>query len=88
MDIEEIKLCRMQKKLNKRDRKIAALEKEIRELKSALCVHSFMIKRIPVDVTKAVQSALCNVRMIPIIGIGSSDRIVDIQVNRKTGEWE
>jgi hypothetical protein len=88
MEFEGIKLCRMQKKIDKRDRKIAALEKEIRELKSALCVHSLMIKKIPVDVTKAVQSALCNVRMIPIIGVGGSDRIIDIQVNRKTGEGE
>jgi hypothetical protein len=37
------------------------------------------IKRLPRDVTRAVQEALCNVRMIPVLGIRSNDKIIEVR---------
>ena len=75
----ERRVRRLQSKLDKRDKKIAGLKRRIQELEHALAVKDVEVKRLPRDVTRAVQEALCNVRMIPVLGIGKSARILEVK---------
>ncbi len=70
---------RLLRKLEKRDEKIAGMKRRIQELEHALAVKDIEVKRLPRDVTRAVQEALCNVRMIPVLGIGKSARILEVK---------
>lgn len=70
---------RLRRKLEQRDRRIAGLERELAATRSALALHATRLERLPIDVERAVQHALCNVRMIPVLGIGSRDRIVEVR---------
>lgn len=79
----EVQRLRLKRKLAQRDRRIKALEERISELQSALVTKDIEIKRLPRDVTRAVQEALCNVRMIPILGIGGDKKIVEIKVTEQ-----
>jgi hypothetical protein len=74
---------RLRRKLEQRDRRIAGLLRRIDELQSALITKDFEVKRMPTDVVRAVQQALCNVRMIPVLGLGSGDRIVEVTTTKK-----
>lgn len=69
----DLQVRRLRRKLEKRDKKISGLKRRIAELEHALAV-----KDLPRNVTKAVQEALCNVRMIPVLGIGA-DRILEVK---------
>lgn len=69
---------RLRKKLNKRDSRIAHLEKTISQLEHALATKELEFRELPRQITRAVQDALCNVRMIPVLGIGGSDKIVEV----------
>ncbi len=78
---------RLARKIEKRDRRIAGLERRVQSLESALAVRSgdavvVDSTRLKRDITRAVQEALCNVRMIPM-HIGSRIREVDVSVVAK-----
>lgn len=70
-------IARLKNKLAKRDARIAGMQRHIAELEHRLAVKDMEIKRLPRDVTRAVQEALCNVRMIPVLGVGGMTRIVE-----------
>ncbi len=75
----EHQVRRLRRKLEKRDEKIAGLKRCIADLEHALAVKDVEVKRLPRDVTRAVQEALCNVRMIPVLGIGKDARILEVK---------
>ena len=79
----EVQRLRLKRKIEQRDRRIKALQERISELQHALVTKDTEIKRLPRDVTRAVQEALCNVRMIPILGIGGDKKIVEIKVTEQ-----
>ncbi len=79
----EVQRLRLKRKLEQRDRRIKALQERISELQYMLVTEDMEIKRLPRDVTRAVQEALCNVRMIPILGIGGDKKIVEIKVTEQ-----
>jgi hypothetical protein len=70
---------RLLRKIEKRDQRIAGLVRRVAMLESALATKDMEAKRLPRDVTRAVQEALCNVRMIPVIGVGKNARIVELK---------
>jgi hypothetical protein len=70
---------RLLKRIAQRDRRIAGMQRRILELEHALAVKDVEVKRLPRDVTRAVQEALCNVRMIPVLGIRSNDKIIEVR---------
>jgi hypothetical protein len=70
---------RLLKRISQRDRRIAGMQRRIVELEHALAVKDVEVKRLPRDVTRAVQEALCNVRMIPVLGIRSNDKIIEVR---------
>ena len=76
----EIECKRMQRKLAKKDRKINALELRIKKLEIAVADRSINLTR---TIEKSFESCLANVRMVPIIGIRSSDKIVEFSVKDK-----
>jgi hypothetical protein len=73
---------RQKRRLERRDRRIAGLQRRIRELETALAINAIAVQRLPIDVERAVQRALCNVRMIPVLGVGGSDRIVEVKAEK------
>jgi predicted RNase H-like nuclease (RuvC/YqgF family) len=81
--VTEVQRLRLKRKLEQRDRRIKALQERISELQYMLVTKDMEIKRLPRDVTRAVQEALCNVRMIPILGIGGDKKIVEIKVTEQ-----
>lgn len=70
---------RLRRKLAQRDQRIAGLMRRVEMLESALSTKDMEMKRLPNDVTRAVQRALCNVRLIPMIGIGGNGKILDVR---------
>jgi hypothetical protein len=70
---------RLRRKLEKRDEKISGLKRRIADLEHALAVKDVEAKRLPREVTRAVQEALCNVRLIPLVGLGQSARILEVK---------
>jgi hypothetical protein len=79
----ELAAKRLQRKLQKRDQKIAGLQRRIADLEHALAVKDVEVKRLPRDVTRAVQEALCNVRLIPVHGIlGKEAQIVEVKASK------
>ena len=87
----DLALQRLQKKLAKRDRRIEGMQRYIRHLegllrpaiKSRLEILSPEVQR---QLTYAVQRAIANVRMIPVLGIHSNDRVVRVEVENAKGE--
>lgn len=77
-EAHEIRVNRLRRKLAQRDARITGLERRIAELERQLAVQHTETRLLPIEVTKAVQRALCNVRMIPVLGIGSSDKIIEV----------
>ena len=75
--MSEARIGRLQRKLAQRDRRIAGLQRYIADLEHQLSMKDLEVKRLPRDVTRAVQEALCNVRMIPVHGISGGTRIVE-----------
>lgn len=72
---------RLRRKLEARDIKIAGLRRRCRDLEAALAARVLEAQTIPRDIARAVQAALCNVRMIPVHGVGKCDRIVDVRAH-------
>jgi hypothetical protein len=73
------RVMRLLRKLEKRDLRIAGLQRRVAALESALATKDVEAKRLPREVARAVQEALCNVRMIPVIGAGKNARIVEVK---------
>lgn len=67
---------RLQKKLAQRDRRIAGLLRRVADLERA--VSTLEITGKQVDFERALQRALCNLRMIPVLGLRSNDRVVEV----------
>lgn len=86
MDEETQKIKRLKRKLEKRDRRIAALEHRIMLLENQIATKDLQAKRLPLDVTRAVQEALCNVRMIPVLGVGKNARILDVNFSEASAD--
>jgi hypothetical protein len=85
--MDEVKSLR--RKLAKRERRIAGMQRRINELEITLSLHVTRMERLPERVTKAVQDALCNVRLIPVSGVGRMDKIVEIrEIAARKGEGE
>lgn len=74
---------RLREKLAARDRQIAAMKKHIAALESELARRQLQKDQLPIDVQRAVQRALCNVRMIPVLGLHSDERILEVRVGDK-----
>lgn len=74
-----VEITRLRRKIKKRDARIAGLQRHISILESALATKDLEANRLPRDIVRAVQEALCNVRMIPVLGVGSKAKIVEIQ---------
>lgn len=75
---EYVKLARMQRKLDSRDAKIRGLERRVLKLESALASRTLDLESLSRNVSRAVTEALCNVRMIPVFGVGKGHKIVEI----------
>lgn len=73
----QVKLDRLQRKLDKKDIKIEGLNKRIKELERLLIYHKLNLTTKNIE--NAVQHALCNVRMIPVLGFGKDSSIVEIR---------
>lgn len=72
----EIKL--LKRKLAKRDRRIAGMEREIRRLEHLITLEFRSLEDLPRQIETAVTRALCNVRMIPVLGAGRDARILEV----------
>lgn len=77
----DCRVMRLRRKLEQRGRKIAGLEKRVANLEMLLATREIAARRLPLDVVRAVQDALCNIRMIPVYGVGKSDRIVEVKAS-------
>jgi multidrug resistance efflux pump len=62
----EITLERANRRIQRRDRKIAGLQRKIQRLENALAWRTIDLESLSRNVRREVQDALCNVRMIPI----------------------
>lgn len=77
-----VQFARLRRKLAQRDKRIAGMQSRIATLESRLATKDVEAQRATRDVTKAVQDALCNVRLIPILGMRGS-RIVEVQTKQE-----
>jgi len=77
---------RLRRKLEKRNQRIAGLERRIAKLEAALALRSgdavvVDFTKLRHDLAKAVTEALCNVRMIPVLDIGGHRKIVEVRTS-------
>lgn len=79
---DDLKIQRLRRKIEARDKRIAGLERQIERLASEHLSISNQLADLPRLIEKAVQRALCNVRMIPVLGIRSDDTIVEVRSSR------
>lgn len=66
---------RLVRRVERRDRRIAGLERKIKRLEEALAWRTLDLESLSRNVRREVQDALCNVRMIPVFG-GSRDQVI------------
>jgi hypothetical protein len=66
---------RLVRRLERRDKRIAGLERKIKQLENALAWRSIDLESLSRNVRREVVDALCNVRMIPIHG-GNRDQVI------------
>ena len=76
----EKSLRKTTKKLNSRDRKIAGLQRKVALLESTLASRTIDLQ---IDIQRAVERALCNVRMIPVMGSIKDRKIVNLNMEIK-----
>lgn len=69
---------RAARKLRRRDRRIAGLTMRIAHLEAVVAAQASQAGQLPRDLERAVQRALCNVRMIPVLGLGGDLRITSV----------
>lgn len=70
---------RLVRRLERRDKRIAGLERKIQKLEEALSWRSMDLESLSRNVRREVQDALCNVRMIPVHGLSSMNQIVEVK---------
>lgn len=70
---------RLVRRLERRDKRIAGLERKIQTLEEALSWRSIDLESLSRNVRREVQDALCNVRMIPVHGLSSKNQIVEVK---------
>lgn len=70
---------RLVRRLERRDKRIAGLERKIQKLEEALSWRSIDLESLSRNVRREVQDALCNVRMIPVNGLSSMNQIVEVK---------
>lgn len=70
----EVQIKRLQRKLRKKEDKIAAMEKYIRQLEGELAKKTLDFPKL---MEKTVERALANVRLVPVIGLGDK-KIIEI----------
>ena len=76
----ETKVKRLQRKLDARNQKIAGLQRRIAKLESNLALRSG--DAVVVEwrqLEHAMQNVLCNVRMIPVLGMSKLGRILEVK---------
>lgn len=81
--MDDTAFARLRRKMAERDKKIEGLKRRVAALESALATAHFDAKRTPIEIRKAVQDALCNVRMIPVLGIGRNARIIEVRTTQE-----
>lgn len=74
----EIEIKRLQRKIRKKDIKIAAMVKYIRQLERENAKQPI---DFPKMIEKTVTLALANVRLVPVLGLGT-DKIVQINAEK------
>lgn len=70
---------RLVRRLERRDRRIAGLERKIRRLEEALSWRTIDLESLSRNVRLEVQHALCNVRMIPVHDHLTTGQIVEVK---------
>lgn len=70
---------RLVRRLERRDKRIAGLERKIRKLEEALSWRTLDLESLSRNVRREVQDALCNVRMIPVHGLSGMNQIVEVK---------
>lgn len=75
MDSYEKTISRLRRKIDKRDNRIKAMQGRICELESALSTRMLDVEVLSRNIERSVSRALCNVRMIPVLGLGKTQRI-------------
>ena len=71
---------RLRRKLEKRDQKIAGMKRRIIALERALGARTMDLESLSRNVERAVTHALCNVRMIPVSGVGRDPKILEVKL--------
>lgn len=66
--MSDVVIGRLKRKLAQRDQRIAGLNRRVAGLERALAARVLDSQLLPREITRAVQEALCNVRMIPVFG--------------------
>lgn len=79
MNIPDKHQLRLLRRIDRKDNKIAALEKKIQKLEAALSLRSMDLESLSRNVHDAVQRAMCNVRMIPVHGGIRDSKIVEVR---------
>ena len=81
--------ARLQRKLDKRNARIAGLERRVKTLEAALALRCGDVVAVDAyklrqDMARAVADALCNIRMIPVHGaLGEGKKILDVRVSKE-----
>lgn len=72
---KNIEIVRLQRKLRKKEAKLAGMRKHIGQLEEVIVNKAFDFNHISRKIENAVTNALCNVRMIPVIGKHKTARL-------------
>lgn len=70
---------RLVRRLDRRDKRIAGLERKIQQLENALAWRTMDLESLSQNVRREVQDALCNVRMIPVHGFKRDEVITEVR---------
>lgn len=66
---------RLLRRIQRRDKRIAGLERRIQLLERKLVDRTLDLENLSCNIRREVQNALCNVRMIPVHG-GMRDQVI------------
>lgn len=66
---------RLLRRIERRDKRIAGLERKVQQLESALATRTLDLGSLSRNIRREVQDALCNVRMIPV-NAGMRDKVI------------
>lgn len=76
---EQVLIERLKRKIERRDNKITGLERELKKTQQALGSLATTLNRMPLEVEHAVTHALCNVRLIPVLGKARDAKILEVR---------